>query len=177
VIVRDVVHEGHGLAMGPSTAEMTGFLKQAEFSTIVRLAPLVSIDLIVCDSDNRVLLGLRKNEPAKNSFFVPGGIVRKNELLEMAFARIVKAEINILATLENATFVGVYDHVYDTNTAGESGYGTRYVALGYRLMLKSISKLRMDAQHNESVWWTEDEILRSDRVHEYAKAYFDRNKR
>jgi colanic acid biosynthesis protein WcaH len=36
----------------------------------------VSIDLIVRDADGRVLLGLRNNRPARDWWFVPGGIVR-----------------------------------------------------------------------------------------------------
>jgi hypothetical protein len=42
------------------------------------LAPLVSIDLIIRDNADRVLLGLRNNEPAKGYFFVPGGIILKD---------------------------------------------------------------------------------------------------
>jgi GDP-mannose mannosyl hydrolase len=37
-----------------------------EFLCVVRCAPLPSLDLIVRDSDRRVLVGLRTNEPAKN---------------------------------------------------------------------------------------------------------------
>ena len=39
-----------------------------------------------------VLLGLRTNEPAKDRYFVPGGMITKNEQLAEAFARIVKNE-------------------------------------------------------------------------------------
>ena len=63
-----------------------------EFSCVVRCAPLPSIDLIIRDSDRRVLVGLRTNEPAKNCYFVPGGVIRKNETIEVAFARILNSE-------------------------------------------------------------------------------------
>jgi len=151
---------------------MTGFLSQADFNTVVRLAPLVSIDLIIRDSVDRVFLGLRNKEPAKNWYFVPGGIVRKHELLAEAFARIAKAEVNLRATLGEATFVGVYDHVYDTNAAEERGYGTRYVVLAYEFRIADAQNPSIDAQHREFVWWTEGELLLSERVHEYTKAYF-----
>ena len=36
-----------------------------EFAEIVRLAPLVSIDLIIRDKEQKVLVALRTNEPAK----------------------------------------------------------------------------------------------------------------
>jgi colanic acid biosynthesis protein WcaH len=63
-----------------------------EFSCVVRCAPLPSIDLIIRDSERRVLVGLRTNEPAKDYYFVPGGVIRKNETLELAFARILRAD-------------------------------------------------------------------------------------
>jgi hypothetical protein len=50
-----------------------------EFACVVRCAPLPSIDLIIMDPDSRVLVGLRTNEPAKDYYFVPGGIIRKRD--------------------------------------------------------------------------------------------------
>lgn len=151
---------------------MAAFLSQSDFNTVVRLAPLISIDLIVRDADDRVFLGLRNNEPARDYFFVPGGIILKNEPLADAFARIVKREINYSATLDEASLVGIYDHFYDTNAAGEPGYGTRYVVLAHEIRPRAPSALSVDSQHREFGWWTETEILASDRVHEHTKAYF-----
>ena len=69
-------------------------LNRSDFHSVVRLAPLVSIDLIIRNARGEVLLGLRNNEPAKGLFFVPGGIIRKQERLHEAFARILKRETN-----------------------------------------------------------------------------------
>jgi colanic acid biosynthesis protein WcaH len=66
------------------------YLIDSDIKTVIRLAPLVSIDLIIRDGANRVLLGLRNNEPAKGYFFVPGGIILKDEPLADAFTRIMK---------------------------------------------------------------------------------------
>jgi ADP-ribose pyrophosphatase YjhB (NUDIX family) len=68
------------------------FLKKDEFAQVVRNTPLVAIDSIIRDPDRCVLVGLRTNEPAKGKWFVPGGVVRKNERLADAFARIVQAD-------------------------------------------------------------------------------------
>jgi 8-oxo-dGTP pyrophosphatase MutT (NUDIX family) len=70
--------------------------------------------LIIRNPDQYVLLGLRTNEPAKGKWFVPGGVVRKYERLADAFARIVKAEIGLEASIGDAKFVGVYEHLYDS---------------------------------------------------------------
>jgi hypothetical protein len=53
-----------------------------EFAHVVRLAPLVSIDLVIRDNEQKVLVALRTNEPAKGVYFVPGGCILKNEAIE-----------------------------------------------------------------------------------------------
>ena len=70
-------------------------LSPDDFYSVVRLAPLVSIDLIIRNARGEVLLGLRNNEPAKGFYFVPGGIILKQERLHEAFARILKARDQI----------------------------------------------------------------------------------
>ena len=148
------------------------FLSLADLSTVVRLAPLVAIDLIIRNGDGEVLLGLRNNEPAKGFYFVPGGMILKNERLSEAFARLVKNETNLSAALEDARLLGAYEHFYANNRFGEAGYGTHYVVLGYELKLADTAGLKSDAQHSELRWWSESELLLSERVHENTKAYF-----
>jgi colanic acid biosynthesis protein WcaH len=147
-------------------------LSHSDLNTVIRLAPLVAIDLIIRDSTGRVLLGLRNNEPAKGYFFVPGGIILKEESLAEAFVRIIKREVNISSTIEQAKLLGAFDHFYDTNRSGEPGYGTRYISLTYELGLQDTSGIAPDSQHSECVWWTEAALLESDRVHENTKKYF-----
>jgi colanic acid biosynthesis protein WcaH len=147
-------------------------LSHSDLNTVIRLAPLVSIDLIVRDATDRVLLGLRNNEPAKGYFFVPGGIILKDEPLSEAFARIIKKEINYPGTLKQAKLKGAFDHFYETNRAGEPGYGTRYVALAHEVRLQDTSCVAPDTQHSEYGWWTEPDLLNSNRVHENTKLYF-----
>lgn len=151
---------------------MAAYLTQSDFNTVVRLAPLISIDLIVRDPDNRVFLGLRNNEPARDYFFVPGGIILKNEPLAAAFTRIARREIGYPGAIEEAMLLGIYDHFYETNAAGEPGYGTRYVVLAHEIRPRDPSTLSVDSQHREFGWWTEAQILASDRVHHHTKAYF-----
>jgi hypothetical protein len=46
---------------------------------------LISIDLVIRNAHEEVLLGLRNNAPAQDSFFVPGGMIRMDELPHEAF--------------------------------------------------------------------------------------------
>ena len=95
-------------------------LNATELRNVVRQAPLVSIDLVVRDANNRVLLGLRTNEPAKGSYFVPDGRILKDERLNNAFARILKAETSFVIPIAESHFIGVYEHFYETDFLNET---------------------------------------------------------
>jgi len=70
-------------------------LSSEDFKLVVQSAPLFSIDLVVLNEKNQILVGKRKNAPAKGYWFVPGGRVFKNEPLAEAFARITRTELGI----------------------------------------------------------------------------------
>ena len=139
---------------------------------MVRLTPLVSIDIVVRLPDGRALLGRRSNEPAKGTFFVVGGRITKNETVAAAFQRLTVAELGIAAELHQARFLGHYDHFYPANALGQPGFGTHYVVLGYELMLPAEPPALPKAQHDAYVWMTPQAILNSGEVHENTKAYF-----
>ena len=147
-------------------------LSPADFRTVVRLAPLVSIDLIIRNPLGEILLGLRANEPAKGSYFVPGGVVLKHERLREAFTRILKRETNCDAKIEDARLLGAFEHFYEANSFGDATFGTHYVVLGYEIALDDASALKSDAQHSDLRWWGERDLLASDLVHDNTKAYF-----
>ena len=147
-------------------------LSHSDLNTVIRLAPLVAIDLIIRDNDDRVLLGLRNNEPAKGYFFVPGGIIVKDEPLAEAFDRILGSETGLSFRIQDAKLIGVFDHFYDTNRAGEPGYGTRYISLAHEIRLQHAPNIVRDAQHSEYSWWRVPDLLASDQVHANTKRYF-----
>ncbi len=60
------------------------------FKLIVAHAPLVSIDLVVRNARGEMLLGLRRNRPAQDYWFAPGGRIGKDERLADAFHRITR---------------------------------------------------------------------------------------
>jgi colanic acid biosynthesis protein WcaH len=151
-----------------------GHISEDKFSYIVRCAPLPSLDLIIRDSDGRVLVGFRTNEPAKNYYFVPGGVIRKNESIELAFARILRAETGCRASFSDARFLGVFQHFYSTNRFGDPSYGTHYIVLAYELQLDHCPAIVLDAQHSESKWMAEADLVSAGDVHENTKAYFRR---
>jgi colanic acid biosynthesis protein WcaH len=157
----------------PHSEHQAGYVSDADFVHVVRFAPLVSVDLVIRDPEARVLVGRRMNEPARGTYFVPGGAIRKNETIRSAFARILHAETGLSARLEDARFLGVHEHFYDTNRFGVEGFGTHYVVLAYELKLDHHPTLVRDAQHSDFKWLAVSELLAMADVHQNTKAYFE----
>lgn len=141
------------------------------FKTVVASTPLISIDLIVRNNQEQVLLGLRHNRPAQGYWFVPGGRIQKDERLENAFRRLVNVELGCDAGFDQARFLGPYQHFYSDNFSGDN-FTTHYVVLGYELTLDiNLNDLPAD-QHQDYRWFTIDELLAADQVHQHTKDYF-----
>ena len=147
-------------------------LSHDDFKQVVRLAPLVSIDLVLRDPSDSILVGRRVNEPARGMLFVPGGVIRKAETLAEAFGRILKAETGLELPFTQARLLGAYDHFYDTNRFGDPSFGTRYVCLGHEVRLTARPELRLDQQHEEFAWLPVPALMNSQEGHEDTKAYF-----
>ena len=147
-------------------------LSREDFLKVVENTPLVSIDLIVFDSEGKVLVGLRRNRPAQNTWFVPGGKILKDERIAEAIQRISRAELGVEISSSQTHFMGVYEHLYPDNFAEKPGVSTHYIVLAYEVhLLSPFPQLPAD-QHSEYRWLTRQEILDSPDIHENTKAYF-----
>lgn len=153
--------EGHGI-----------FLEDADFNKVVSLAPLISIDLIIKNNDDKYLLGKRKFNPAKDYWFVPGGRIRKGEEISAAFQRICENEIGVNQSISKADFLGVYEHFYN-NSSFSDEVSTHYVVLAFSVMLES-EKVDFPMEQNiEFRWFSREMIFSEDEVHNYSKCYFE----
>jgi colanic acid biosynthesis protein WcaH len=151
-------------------------LPKEDFLFVVTHAPLIAIDLVCRDHCGRVLLGKRFNAPARGTWFVPGGRVTKDERVSSAIPRILSRELGIeLSPINPAKFLGVFEHLYPDNFAGVDGVSTHYVVLAYELGLPNGRVLTKDDQHGELKWFSPTELLASEQVHPFTKAYLDRN--
>ena len=149
-------------------------LSKEEFIAIVKNTPLISIDFIIENNDGEVLLGWRNNLPAKGYWFVPGGRIQKDEKFRDAFKRILSTETGLGYEMEEATFLGIFEHLYpNENFADEPGFGTHYVVMAYRIKIeKKLDNLPHD-QHMEYWWATLDDILEDPNVHDNTRNYFN----
>jgi len=148
-------------------------LSTTDFKKIVESTPLVSIDLIVRDSEGNVLLGKRTNRPAQGFWFVPGGRVLKDESFEFAFKRLIKEELELDNVASN--FKGIYEHFYEDNFSKDN-FSTHYIVLAYEINFNGhLASLPLE-QHSKYQWFAEKELIVSEQVHRHSKWYFQENK-
>jgi colanic acid biosynthesis protein WcaH len=144
------------------------------FMHVVKHAPLVSIDLLVYNDSNQILLGWRKNQPAKDFWFVPGGRIHKDETIPAAFARITLSETGMPCEIAHAVFHGVYEHHYPgDNFAAQPDFGTHYIVLAFEIKLTHTDIPLPREQHVEYCWMPIRELLESPKVHMNVKNYFN----
>jgi colanic acid biosynthesis protein WcaH len=154
------------------------FLAKEDFLAVIANTPLVSIDLVIRNAAGAILLGRRRNEPAKDFLFVPGGRILKDETLEAAFARLCRQELGYGCGMEQARFLGAYTHKYANNALGVPGVSTHYVVLAYELRLEE-SALDLSAQHTDVCWASWDQVHQDQSlarvVHDNVLPYFPRD--
>lgn len=148
------------------------YLSDEVFKIIIENTPLFSIDVIVINDKGEILTGLRKNPPAKDYWFLPGGRVRKGETLNDAFSRITHDELGVSLDYSDALFLGVYDHIWDDSIYGES-LSTHYINCPM-LIEKKITDfdLSLDESQHRSSKWTKFEEFEDDlTIHPLSKLF------
>lgn len=146
-------------------------LDQEKFQDMVRFSVLTSIDLILINDRNQVLLGYRTNAPAKGSWFVPGGRIFKDESLPQAALRIAKRELGLQSFPAPLELQGIYDHFYDDSFFA-SDVSTHYIVIACRCRVPGTLTVTPDQQHESLRVFDIPELLESPDVHEYTKNYF-----
>jgi colanic acid biosynthesis protein WcaH len=148
----------------------SGLLVPATFKTIIENTPLVSIDLcLVCNG--QVLLGKRKKQPLKGSWFTPGGRIYKNESWQVALKRIALSELGLSITeLDDFELMGVWDHFYP-NSAIDEGISTHYVDLPHFCRFESKPVVLGDDQHDSLDWFDIDKVASDVGFHQYVRNY------
>ena len=139
---------------------------------IIEATPLVSIDLVIRNPSNKVLLGKRNNRPAMGYWFVPGGRIFKNETINQALKRISEVELGQDLSTKAPSLLGAYDHIYEDNFLNVKGINTHYVVLAFVIALQQEIEVKSDEQHTELKWWEIDKLLQDQTVHQNTKVYF-----
>jgi colanic acid biosynthesis protein WcaH len=70
-------------------------LPQDLFLMISSMTPLVNVDLLIKDENNRTLLAWRDDKHSSTGWHIPGGIIRYRETFEERIQQVAKQEIGI----------------------------------------------------------------------------------
>jgi len=148
------------------------YLDKDTFTKVIASTPLIAIDLIIVNEKNEILLGKRLNQPAKGFWFVPGGRILKNEVLDNAFRRLTLSELGVEKELKHAKLMGVFEHFYQESVYSDQA-STHYVNVAHTIQIneKELTSLPIGEQHGHYQWHTMDYIKKSPEVHKYTKAY------
>ena len=155
------------------------FLSESDFSKVIKLSPLISLDLCII-KNRKILLGKRNNSPAKDYFFVPGGRIFKSELKVNALKRILKDELGFEIKIDNYNFIkplGDYEHFYSDNFLNNNSFSTHYVVLAYLIPYEYLTHIKKEVdneQHSEYIWFDIDlKDSNSYKVHQCTLDYLE----
>ena len=149
---------------------MARLLPKNQFLQLIKNGPLIAMDIIISDKNKNILLGYRTNNPAINTWFVPGGCIRKNETFNLAHERITYNELGIKCDYKKSKFLGIYEHFYENNFSN-SQFGTHYVVIAFKIKLNLEIKNLPHDQHRKYRWFTKEEVLTNRKVHKNTKNY------
>lgn len=122
-------------------------IEQQLYNQILSNMPILCVDAVIIDKTNKVLLLKRKNEPAKNSWWFPGGRLQKGETLENAVVRKANEETGLDLTLLKS--LGVTQTIFDT---GPNDIPVHTVNFTFLLFSSDTSKLNIDRDHEDFIW-------------------------
>ncbi|EOG7647132.1 GDP-mannose mannosyl hydrolase [Vibrio cholerae] len=153
------------------------YLEKEDFRGLVQHGVLFSIDLVVLDTQNQILVGERVNRPAQGYWFVPGGRVYKNETLIKAFERICLDELGQIFSYQDAKSLGLYDHFYNDSVFGDD-ISTHYINAPYLIELSENTTLNLPSeQHRHYRWVRIGDLAYDESVHFYSKVFLDELKK
>lgn len=143
-----------------------------QFKAVVRDSILISLDLLLINEREELLVGRRKHRPAQGYLFVPGGRVMKGETLTAALKRVTAQETGLTIAPSQFVLHGIYDHLYADSCFEEPGLSTQYAVIACRCQIASNSVVVSDSQHEGLYFMSITQVISDPQVHPYVKNYF-----
>lgn len=110
--------------------------------------PIICVDAVARDNNNRVLLLKRKQEPMKDHWWLPGGRVFKLEKLEEALPRLIRKETGL--QIQGYYLLGHNETIFDTDPFGHN-CKTHTVNFVYSCRVNG--EVKIDNTSVEHMWW------------------------
>lgn len=135
----------------------------------------ISIDLLIINAREEVLLGLRNNRPAQNFWFLPGGRVRKDERISGAFARIARQELDLDMVITDAELHAVRENPCPASVETADDLSSHFITLVYSIARNLPLTHRLPRiEHRDYRWMTPSALRAANDVHPHVKKYFGR---
>ena len=139
------------------------FIPQNIYGEIIKIMPIPCVDLLVTDETGLVLLLKRKNEPAKNQWWFPGGRVLYNETRNHTVLRKLKEECNLEPSKMNE--IGTFDLLLNSP---ESNLPSHAITTLFYVLVISKENLKIDEQSSDAKWLAPLEWLKKN-LHWFVK--------
>lgn len=114
-----------------------------KYAKILKVLPILCVDIIIRNSRGEYLLVKRVNEPKKDKWWVIGGRVLKGESLEDAVVRKVREETSLW--VKNIRPIGYFELVNGVNPFGLS-FGYHTVSVVFAVTIDDYQIVKLDNQ-------------------------------
>lgn len=149
------------------------------FESAVAALPLVSVDWVLTNPAGELLVGRRLNAPARDTWFTPGGRIRKGEALRVAMRRVAREELGAPiplaeAMVQRAAAMGAWDHFYP-DSAFSPTVPTHYVNLPFAATLSEaeVESLRLPVGEQHGHWRWISLAQAAQEVHAHVQPYVE----
>jgi len=121
------------------------------YRQIISVIPVICVDIVVRNKDNKFLLANRKNEPLKGEWWLIGGRIKHGEAAKAACSRKLFEELNL--KVDKFCFIGFYQDYFDRNSFTNQNYHT--FSLVFEVLLDGMDgeNIKLDPQHSEWGWF------------------------
>jgi colanic acid biosynthesis protein WcaH len=132
------------------------------YSRILQVMPIPCVDLLVVGDADKVLLVLRRNEPAAGQWWFPGGRVLFGEERREAAKRKLEQECGLVSTQFQE--VGTFDILFNIR----QGERVHSITTLFKLKVGPEPNIRLDHQSYEACWLTPREWLKRE-LHPFVR--------
>jgi colanic acid biosynthesis protein WcaH len=122
------------------------FLESEEYERIITVFPRVCVDILLTDTDGRVLLLQRTNQPAIGQWWFPGGRVHIGETRLQTAHRKLREECGLLAG--ELSELGSFDLFFEI---GQITYHD--VTILFQMQVESGTEIAIDAEASSYGWF------------------------
>jgi len=136
------------------------------YTEIIKVLPIVCVDIVIQNKDGEYLLVKRKNEPLKDEWWVVGGRINHCEGASDAVIRKLKEEIGLIADINKIQPIGYYEDRFDNNSFDiHCNYHT--LSLVFKIKIHAVNEIKLDSQSSDWKW--NSKLPERFNIHNYQK--------